>query len=121
MLKFKLHCFESIKDGLNAKNEIPFQFSSNGITYSTNGYFLRGFKKSRINKWCDCKITNAEWYKCRFYIYINNDNHLSYASNCLCESFILYIHYQLKYKLAKILGILGGLYSIVDIIISMLK
>ena len=121
MLKFKLHCFQSIKDGLNTKSETPFQFPDIGITYSTNGYFLRGFEKNKLNEWKDCKITNAEWHKRRFYIYINNDNNHSYAPSCLCESFILYIHYQLKYKLATLLGILGGLYSIVDIIISMLK
>ncbi len=121
MIKFRLNRFESIKKGMNKQSENPYLFSSDGITYSTNGYYLIGFKKNRLNKWCNCEITNAEWYKKRFYIYINNDNEYSYASNNKLISIALYFHYILKYKLKEILGVLGGLYSIIDIIISIIK
>ena len=121
MIKFRLNCFQSIEKGMNTQSETPFLFSTNEITYSTNGYYLNGFKKDTLNEWRNCEITNAEWYKKRFHIYINNNNEYSYASNNKLISIVLYFHYILKYKLKEILGVLGGLYSIIDIIISIIK
>ena len=120
MIKFRLNCFQSIEKGMNTLSENPC-FSGNKITYSTNGYYLIGFKKNTLNEWRNCEITNAEWYKNRFHIYINNNNEHSYASNNELISIALYFHYILKYKLKEILGILGGFYSIIDIIISIIK
>lgn len=114
-MKLKLKCYQTIRDGLNTKSEQPFEFSTNNILYLTNGYYLNGYNKNKLNEWKECEITNAEWFKSKFYIYINNNNKIAYSGNFF-KSLFLWFHYIIKYKLINTLSVIGGVYAIIDII-----
>ena len=114
-MKLKLKCYQTIREGLNTKSGRPFEFSTNNILYLTNGYYLNGDNKNRLNEWKKCEITNTEWFKFKFYIYINNNNEIAYSGNFF-KSLFLWFHYEIKYKLTNVLSVLGGVYAITDII-----
>lgn len=117
-MKLKLLQYDSVTKGMNSKSSKPFNFG-NVITYSTNGRILRGEKVKPLTQWESCEIHFYEWYKGKLYVYFNDKTEYCYSGKNFLTNVLLFCHCLLKTKLPIILGIIGGVYSILDIIISL--